>query len=274
MNVLAMTHPRSNLTRFTAAEIPVTPGRRTKLFALIIVVSYALVGGLLVLTKVPDAEVVAGSRDGAVRINLDPVVQPKPVTPEPKPDEIARLEPQTILAAPEDRPAIESPEPVVVTPQDIPAPAEKPVAPRRVYGVRKVYAKGLGTGGQGGGGLVTKQGNTLGGQPDSLIATEADLKGKLAALSSVDQAPEPVHRAKPGYSPAMRKARVEGQVTAYLLVAVDGSVKDVKITADIGWDSREVATAALRRFRFRPAQKNGQPVAVWILHHIRFEFQE
>ena len=123
-------------------------------------------------------------------------------------------------------------------------------------------------------GLVTQRGNTLGGVRDTLTATAADLQGELAASSSVDQAPEPLHRAKPAYSPAMRKARAQGTVTAYLLVDVDGAVRDVRVTDDIGWDSREVATAALRQFRFRPAQRDGQPVAVWIRHHIRFEFQD
>ena len=33
-------------------------------------------------------------------------------------------------------------------------------------------------------------------------------------------------------------------------------------------------TAAFLRFRFRPALKDGRPVAVWIRHRIRFEFQE
>ena len=86
--------------------------------------------------------------------------------------------------------------------------------------------------------------------------------------------PQPLRRIKPVYSKEMRKAKAHGLVTAYLLVDTDGSVKDVKITQDIGFDSRQVATTALRGFVFKPAMKDGNPVAVWILHRIRFEIQE
>ncbi len=48
----------------------------------------------------------------------------------------------------------------------------------------------------------------------------------------------------------------------------------LKLTEDIGLDSKQVAAKALGGFRFKPALKNGSPVAVWILHRIRFEFQE
>ncbi len=220
-----------------------------------------------------------------------PVIQTRPVTihlqsntvpdiPEPEPVQKAEiekapvLEPETILATPVDRPQ-EKPEKITTA---IPEKPVKETAPpeavRRVYGVRKVYGKGLGKGAAEPSGLVTKKGNTVDGVADNLVATEADLKGELASLSSVDKAPEPVRRVKPIYSPSMLKAKVRGLVTAYLLVDVDGTVKDVNVTKDIGYDSRQVATKALSGFKFKPALKNNSPVAVWILHNIRFEFQE
>jgi len=281
VNALSLVHEQPRLARFTVSEKPPRRDHLTDGLTTGIMVLALVLGGFLMLVEVPAPPLAGSSGSHRVRIRFDSVSAPKAPVPEPvvapevEAREIPRLEPRTILAAPEDRTttppaeAAKTPQTTQETTPDDPAPA-----PRRVYGVRKVYAKGIGAGGQGGGGLVTKRGNTLNGVPDSLTATVADLRGELAPLSTVDKAPQPAHRVKPVYSPAMRKARVSGVVSAYLLVDVDGSVKDVKITADIGWDSGEVAIAALRRFRFGPAIRNGQPVAVWILHRIRFEFQE
>ncbi len=84
----------------------------------------------------------------------------------------------------------------------------------------------------------------------------------------------PEHRVKPRYSEALIAARAGGTVSARVLVDRDGRVAAVRITEDIGHDSAAVAEEALRQFRFRPALRHGQPVAVWIIHRIRFEFQE
>jgi protein TonB len=279
VNVLPLVSEQPRLGRFTVAEMPQKRDRLLTGMTAGIMALTLFIGGILMTIEVPALGLVGGGDRHRIRIRLEPEnvtvpAVPEPVVaPQPEEREIPRLEPQTILGAPEDRPVSPQSEQVAVAPQTTPEDTPQ-LPPRRVYGVRKVYAKGLGPGGQGADGLVTKRGNTLDGVPDSLTATAADLQGELAALSTIDKAPEPVHRAKPKYSPAMRKARARGVVSAYLLVDVDGSVKDVKITADIGWDSRPLAAAALRRFRFSPALKDGQPVAVWILHRIRFEFQE
>jgi outer membrane biosynthesis protein TonB len=233
-----------------------------------------ILGGILMTVQVPKLVSAGNSGPQKVRISLEKVILPTVALPIPEPKEIPRLEPNTILAAPEDRPSVPRATDVAVAPEPT-VEVEEPVVPRRrVYGVRKVYARGLGAGGQGSPGLVTKKGNTLDGVADTLTATTADLQGELAALSSIERAPEPVHRVKPIYSASMLKAKARGEVTAYLLVDIDGSVRDVKVTKDIGFDSREVAEAALRGFRFKPAMKDDSPVAVWIFHRIRFEFQE
>ncbi|MCP4571330.1 MAG: hypothetical protein GY838_03190 [bacterium] len=231
------------------------------------------VGLALTLAEVPPLMETPGGTAHRVTVEFDAVELPRP-QPELEsapPPEPPRLDPATVLAQTVDRPA---PEAVVakVAPTQPASPADP--EPRRVYGVRKVYARGLGAAGAGAGRLVVKRGNTVDGRPDSLTATAADLRGELAALSAVERAPEPLHRVKPVYSEALAKARARGVVSAYLLVDVDGAVRDVNITEDIGYDSREVASAAFRRFRFRPAVRGGEPVAVWILHRIRFEFQE
>ena len=200
---------------------------------------------------------------------VPPPPAPAPPAPEPAHEPIPELTPKTVLEAAIDRPTEEPEEVAAVAPD----PEEAP-PPRRVYGVRKVYARGLGAGEGGGAGLVVKRGNTVDGRPDSLTALPEDLEGTLAPLSTVSQAPVPTHRVKPRYSDALRENRATGTVSARLLVDVDGTVRAVEVISDIGFDSRELAVAAFRQFRFQPALRAGEPVAVWILHKIRFEFQE
>jgi TonB family protein len=195
-----------------------------------------------------------------------------PVVPEPAPEPEAahELTPETVLAQAVDLAVPETTE--------TPAPVEEVVAEpepvRRVYGVRRVYAQGLGSGAGGGSALVVKRGNTLDGKADTLTATERDLQGSLAPLSTVTQAPKPIERHKPGYSEALREAGARGTVKARLLIDTEGTVRRVEVLSDIGYDSRELAIAAFEKFRFRPALRDDEPVAVWITHKIRFEFQE
>jgi len=203
----------------------------------------------------------------------EPTLSPEPEpTPEPEPA-APEITPETVLAQPVDQPAVAAAaeRPAATRPVSETAPA----APaRRVYGVRRVLARGLGGGDAAAGGLVSKRGNTLDGVADTLAATAADLQGELAALSTVEQAPEPIHQVKPRYSEALIAARAGGLVTARLLVDTDGTVAAVRIVEDIGHDSAALATGAFEQFRFRPARRHGEPVAVWIVFRMRFEFQE
>ena len=261
------------LARFSLTEPPCPTDRAVSAAVSLSLALVLAAGAILATVQLPVRPLLAAPAKQAVTVRLTEVSVPRPRQPEPV--VVPRLEPETILAAPVDRPAPEvAPEPVAAAPQPAPEAAASTAEPvRRVYGVRKVYARGLGSGDEAAG-LVTKQGNTLTGPPDTLTATAADLQGRVAPLSTVDRAPEPLLRVQPTYSAAMRKARSEGVVAAWLLIDADGVVRDITITEDIGADSRDVAAEALTRFRFRPAERGGQPVAVWILHRIRFEFQE
>ena len=223
-------------------------------------------GTVLWTADVPAAITLAAGRGRSVTVRLGPeFAQPAPRPPE-------EIRPDTKLAQPRATERMNDEARVA------PPPSETPVTdpPRRVYGVRKIFARGLGADG-GDGSLVVKRGNTLDGIADTLTATEADLRSTpegATSLSTVDRAPDAIHQVKPRYSAALLEHRQSGTVSARLLVQADGSVGRVEILRDIGFDSGEVAAEALRQFRFRPAVRSGQPVAVYITFHIRFEFQE
>ncbi len=274
------TYSSGSLVRYAQPETKTNDSRHQLAMVWTPLLLCLLLGWALSAMDVPSHWVNHQGNNQAIKVSLDafrPPEKPSPIVEpmaEPIPELIPVLDAETILQAPDEKPRLEEPKSAPVVQPNV---AQEPAATapaRRIYGVRKIYAQGLGSSSEASGGLVTKRGNTLNGRRDTLTATEADLQGELAALSSVDQAPQPVHRVKPEYSEAMLSAQVRGEVTAYLLVDVDGSVQDVKITEDIGHDSRQVAARALRQFRFKPASRQGQPVAVWILHRIRFEFQQ
>ncbi|MFH1845564.1 MAG: hypothetical protein ABIF77_20450 [bacterium] len=128
------------------------------------------------------------------------IEEPEPGLPVPKPEEPEDLSATPELAQEEAAPAIEPP-----PAEEPPEPASEPEPePRRVYGVRKVFAHGLGQGvGGGTTGIVSKRGNTLDKDPDDLVANEADLTGELAPLSTVSSAPVLIGRIKPEYTEEM-----------------------------------------------------------------------
>ena len=278
MNSMNLMTESVNLARYGQPETKLHEPRFQLALAWVPLLVVLLLGWGLSTIKVPLLRVNEDGNHQPVLVSLDTFRLPEKPAPvvEPVPEIIPVLDAETILQAPVESPRQETPKATpVVQPNVVREPKPDTASTtRNIYGVRKIYAQGLGASSGTSNGLVTKRGNTLNGRRDSLTATEADLQGELAALSTVDQAPEPEHRVKPEYSEAMLAAQVRGEVTAYLLVDVDGSVRDVKITEDIGYNSRQVAEKALTQFRFKPARRQGKTVAVWILHRIRFEFQQ
>jgi TonB family protein len=238
---------------------------------LVSLVSFLSIGGYLHAVEVP-AEYESVPREvPRARFVLQPEptppAAPVPAPPKPSP-QVEDLTDTPILAQPETAPP--EPEPLQAASSETREP--EPVA-RRVYGLKRVYAKGIGTGGPGAGSILSKRGNTLETAPDTTQATPEDLIGPLAPLSTVTDPPVLTHRVKPVYTEEMIANQVTGTVEARLLVDIDGSVKEVEITADLGHGSRKAARDAFEKLRFRPAQRGDTPVAVWITMKFRFELQ-
>jgi protein TonB len=78
--------------------------------------------------------------------------------------------------------------------------------------------------------------------------------------------PEVVHKETPGYTTGALRSKIQGTVTMEAVVLPDGTVGDTRITGSLdpvhGLD--QAALEAARRWRFRPATKDGQPVAVLV----------
>jgi TonB family protein len=150
------------------------------------------------------------------------------------------------------------------------APASGRKKTRRVYGLNKVYSRGIGARGAMEDAIVGKLGNTLSKQFDTLRATEDEIKGAVVSTTTVTAAPRFRKRVKPSYTERMLAHRIEGVVKVRLLVDIDGRVKKAVALNDIGCDAARQAVTASLRMEFEPAKRGEQPVAVWIIVPMRF----
>ncbi len=99
--------------------------------------------------------------------------------------------------------------------------------------------------------------NSVGG---SWIIRFAELQntGKTGELI----APIATQKVDPAYPAEMMRRNVEGTVTLYAVIHSDGSVGDVRVLRGVDERLNAYARDALSRWRFRPATKNGSPVAL------------
>jgi TonB family protein len=74
--------------------------------------------------------------------------------------------------------------------------------------------------------------------------------------------PLATHKVDPAYPQELRRRNVEGTVTLYAVIHPDGSVSDIRVIDGAGEELDRYARAALERWRFLPALKNGNPVAL------------
>jgi len=161
--------------------------------------------------------------------------------------------------------------PVVTTAEEtIEPPAPQPQVVRKVFGLRRVYASGLGSGGSMSDGIVAKIGNTISKEYDTVTATESDIKGTVVSVVSITSAPRFRRVVKPTYTKEMIEQKVEGTIKVKVLVDIDGKVKKATCLNDIGFGSAAEAMKATLQMEFEPGMRDAEPVAVWIIVPITF----
>ena len=118
-------------------------------------------------------------------------------------------------------------------------------AERKVFGNRKFYAMTLNV----------PNLNSAGGSWVLHFAElkDAEKQGELVA-------PVATHEVDPGYPIELMRQNVQGTVMLSAVIRSDGSVGEVRIVRGIDDRLDEYASAALARWRFRPATRNGDPV--------------
>jgi TonB family protein len=83
-------------------------------------------------------------------------------------------------------------------------------------------------------------------------------------------APKAIYTPDPQYSDKARKAKYQGVCVVALIVGADGAPRDVKVVQAIGRGLDAKAVEAVQQWKFEPAMKDGQPVAVAINVEVTF----
>jgi TonB family protein len=114
-------------------------------------------------------------------------------------------------------------------------------------------------------------------QPDKFVAFDDD--SGVPEMTARACAPEPEHNVTmphaifvpdPEYSEQARKKKINGTVVVSLTVTVDGTTRDIKVVKGVGYGLDEKAVAAVSRWKFSPALKDGQPIEKEITAEVAF----
>jgi TonB family protein len=82
--------------------------------------------------------------------------------------------------------------------------------------------------------------------------------------------PVPQRKVDPKYPPEFRTSHVDGEVLLYAIIRKDGSVDSIQLLHSVDPRLDANAMEALAQWKFRPAEKHGQPVDLEAVVHIPF----
>ena len=80
-------------------------------------------------------------------------------------------------------------------------------------------------------------------------------------------------KVNPLYSPDGLRAKAQGTVILECVIRPDGSVTDFKVIKSLGFGLDEEAIKAVKQWRFVPARRRGEPVAVFATCEIEFNLR-
>jgi len=103
----------------------------------------------------------------------------------------------------------------------------------------------------------------------SLTAAEA-VQEDTFDVADLEKRPEAVSQVAPNYPTELRKAKVEGVVTLIFVLDETGRVEDPRVENSSRSEFEKPALEAIRKWRFSPGQKDGQPVRTYIRVPMRF----
>lgn len=89
-------------------------------------------------------------------------------------------------------------------------------------------------------------------------------------VADLEKRPEVIAQVAPAYPSELRKARVEGTVTLLFLLDETGRVEDPRVDQSSRPEFEKPAIEALKKWRFKPGEKEGQPVKTYMRLPIRF----
>jgi TonB family protein len=105
----------------------------------------------------------------------------------------------------------------------------------------------------------------------SWILNFAELRSNAGLQSGGELAePSPLHKVDPKYPPTLMADHAEGEVILYAVIRKDGSVGEIQVVHGIDELLDANAVRALAQWKFRPAERNGEPIDLEAIVHIPF----
>ena len=87
------------------------------------------------------------------------------------------------------------------------------------------------------------------------------------------KAPRQTYAPQPEYTDKARRKHQRGTVTLKLIVGVDGRTRDVKVENSLSKELDGAAVDAVKQWKFSPATKDGEPVAVHLAVEVSFDLR-
>jgi TonB family protein len=109
---------------------------------------------------------------------------------------------------------------------------------------------------------------SLEGSREEDVATPSG--GPVSRVGKGISPPKAVHSPDPEYPESARELRFQGVVVLSCIVTKEGEASDLEIVRPAGLGLDEKAVETVRTWRFNPAMKNGDPVAVKISIEVAF----
>ncbi len=94
------------------------------------------------------------------------------------------------------------------------------------------------------------------------VSPDSGLGQQVWRIGAGVSAPVPVYRQDPEYTEEARRAKVSGAVRLSVVVDKEGLARNIVVVESLDPGLDQKAIEAVRQWRFRPAQKDGQPVNV------------
>ena len=82
--------------------------------------------------------------------------------------------------------------------------------------------------------------------------------------------PRQIYAPGPEYTTKARKEHQRGVVVLKMVVGADGLTRDIKVVHSLSTELDGAATVAVRKWKFAPATRDGEPVAVHINVEVSF----
>jgi len=235
--------------------------------AVFLVVSLGVHGlALLFLASRPLRSVELERPMELVMVEVEPPKPPPPPPPEPEQPK-AKPPPIKVARAEVPKPPPPPDEPPPPPPPNDAPPPEQPAKPVLVVGISMSSTTTAGN-------FAAAVGNTLYGKTEKKAADPTEVKAysapKYMPIHQVDSEPEVAQDFKAPYPPEARHAEIEGTVVLSVTVDTEGKVVAAKILSGPGYGLNEAALEAIKRFKFKPARKNGEAVSTELKYSYTF----